>query len=396
MACQKICKGNVWHCVNNTSGRQKKTRIFNDIEKAIINIEPEKCEELLRSGKYNNAITLLFKFATKVGSHECMKIINDYRKQLKQMWDEDKVERLWEPFFSPNNCDQCKFRAFEVLLKSDLPDINKLDKNGIPLLLHICKFYKTEYMTLLLNHKNEIKLNLNIERLCPESNTSGDFFDHFTMRRSGSTALIYSASLSDFPIVQQLLNAGADPNYHGIGNTFPLHYAIFHNNFDIVKLLLQYEADVNQLGSILTIDRDNLLPLSVLYLCTHNFEEETNKKILCILLKKNPILKENMGYTTDQWHMKNYIFYKNMPSFYNMLCAAGISKMHFSEILGNKKRQLVKMKCLKSLCRKTIREQLATCFPKRTIFETVNTLTNFPFLLKRYLLYDVLFDDDNE
>lgn len=60
-------------------------------------------------------------------------------------------------------------------------------------------------------------------------------------------ALLELAEYSNTPIstFKTILEFGADTNKCNIINASPLHYAVHHDNLELIKLLLEYGAQIN-------------------------------------------------------------------------------------------------------------------------------------------------------
>lgn len=105
------------------------------------------------------------------------------------------------------------------------------DENGNPLqyrekssLLHIC--IEKDLIELFIFFISK-KININIFNCNYE------------------TPLRYACKLNKLPFVRILLEKGADPNINSILNYSCLHNAIENNNFEMLKLLIDYKADYN-------------------------------------------------------------------------------------------------------------------------------------------------------
>ena len=63
----------------------------------------------------------------------------------------------------------------------------------------------------------------------------------------GSTLLFFAAQKNKLKFVKLLLENGADPNINNIKlmNESPLYHAVIHNNYDMIQILLEYNADYN-------------------------------------------------------------------------------------------------------------------------------------------------------
>jgi ankyrin repeat protein len=117
------------------------------------------------------------------------------------------------------------------LINNHLKNSYIKDEDGNPLqyrekssLLHICIEQNLIELLIFLISK---KINMNIYNCNYE------------------TPLRYACKLNKLPFVKILLEKGADPNINSILNYSCLHSAIENNNFDMLKLLIDYNADYN-------------------------------------------------------------------------------------------------------------------------------------------------------
>lgn len=95
--------------------------------------------------------------------------------------------------------------------------------------------------------------------------------------KTGYTLLMYSSIIENIPAMEMLLKMGADPNiiipYQGLNDT-PLSHAVATNNYEMLKLLLDYKASPNPaVGSSPLCDAMML------------GEENTEKKMIDFLLE---------------------------------------------------------------------------------------------------------------
>lgn len=79
-------------------------------------------------------------------------------------------------------------------------------------------------------------------------------------RRAASAALSAGVDADDVEVVQQALEAGANPNKQNASGVSPMMKAVFGDNEEVVKLMLQHKADINVLCST----KDTLLSLSII------------------------------------------------------------------------------------------------------------------------------------
>lgn len=80
----------------------------------------------------------------------------------------------------------------------------------------------------------------------------GDVFDRNTINSidiMGITPLKAAIQLKNESMVEKILSLGANPNYRGNGQWYPLHEATYFELYTIVKLLISYGADIRRLTS---------------------------------------------------------------------------------------------------------------------------------------------------
>ncbi len=109
------------------------------------------------------------------------------------------------------------------LLKKDPSAINAKDSSGATPLHYAAKMHNKESVAILLANKADVNAKDN----------------------DGKTPLHYAAWGSETPVdvIQILLENGADPNAESHGET-PFHIAVAFYRMDVVKLMLDYKADV--------------------------------------------------------------------------------------------------------------------------------------------------------
>ena len=146
-------------------------------------------------------------------------------------------------------------------------------------------------------------VNLNIIRLLVETpNINVNIVD-----RNGRTALHLASGNGLTPVVQLLIDAGADLNKEDDGNRTPLHYASLEGYIEIVQYLIDAGADVNK-G-----DDGNRSPL-------HLSVYEGNKTVLEQLIKAGADV--NKGDSTDSTPL-HYAVYMGNKALVEQLIAAG-------------------------------------------------------------------------
>lgn len=76
-----------------------------------------------------------------------------------------------------------------------------------------------------------------------------------TPDEKGLTGLMWAAGYGQLGSARQLLKAGANKNYRGLNGETSLHLAAAYGHHDLVKLLLNHDADSNASDEV----------------CVHNF-----------------------------------------------------------------------------------------------------------------------------
>lgn len=138
-------------------------------------------------------------------------------------------------------------------------------------LLHICiKYDRPELLLLFIKHKINI-------------NAHSDTYE---------TPLMYACKLNKLVFVKLLLSNGANPNIYSQLNYSCLHCAIENNNYDMVKILIDYNSDYN------------LKTLSFSLMSIHSNEISHNESILSYA-------KRHYNNTIIQYlESKNAIYYR--------------------------------------------------------------------------------------
>ncbi len=94
------------------------------------------------------------------------------------------------------------------------------DNNGYTPLMHAVKQQNTEMVKLLAEHGANVNISDDLE----------------------DTPLVWASSMKNEAIVKVLLENGADPDK---GNFSPLMWAAFHGNLPMLKMFLEYRANLN-------------------------------------------------------------------------------------------------------------------------------------------------------
>lgn len=97
-----------------------------------------------------------------------------------------------------------------------------------------------------------------------------------------NTPLMLGALNNNIPLVELLLVNGADPNINNCLNRSPLMEAVFHGNYEMIKMLICYKADINN-REIISYSRE--YGNSVLGFAKRTF----NRKIINYLEKLNAV-----------------------------------------------------------------------------------------------------------
>lgn len=355
---------------------------YDQIKEAILHDDLGKCSLLLQSGGEhgNKIITLLFQHAMQCHSYQCMKVINNYRKATLQQWsDHHHHDPVWYGYISillaSSLCHLCKGQILDALLQSDLPDINKPDEKGLYLIHYLCHCKKPEiYLNIFLKNRKRHMLDIYVEKLKPPLR--------------GLSALTLCLNRRYFDQVQTMLENDVDPNLNNSHETdkyYPLHQAIIFLNQEMVNLLLKSGANINQQGRIMTHAWKEVTysyyPIEFMYCDNYVLLNEREKgkqcrkeNILKLMLKQNPLINNRTNKTTDC---------DCSQQFHLLAHAAGLPG-HFYSMT---ERDM----SLRSLCRKTIRNRLAACNARVTIYNSVLQLP-LPNCVNNYLLYNVSFD----
>ena len=414
--CERRCTKGAWCCIRKDYGigvdccskskRDWHHEIPNqtydehdEVKRAVINTEIEQCQLFVSSGNHDEILTQLYRLAAEFNNYENMEIINNRREEIGEDWDDSILVRLWSSYVDASPCTVCNMKVFEVLLKSNIPDINKYDKNGLTLLHHICCRNDVKQLKILLQKKIELKLDVNKEKECCGQSCLYDPFPN----RLGATPLTICVVNSCFETTEALLKDDVDPNHKGLSKVYPLHHAVISMNKELTKLLLDNNADINCPGKVLSINsgelkRDVLLtPWQLLFMCCrldptmniffmHNAAmEKYAQEILSMFLKqKDLILEKNASKLSEEELIAhNKMLKKNVPWLHLMMYAIGLP--------GTKLVENDDEWCLKSLCRKLIRKVVQANNPDRTIFHQLQSLDKLSHVHKRYLFYNVLF-----
>ena len=97
-----------------------------------------------------------------------------------------------------------------------------------------------------------------------------------------NTALMIAALNNNMPLVELLLVNGADPNINNCLNRSPLMEAVFNGNYEMIKMLICYKADINN-REIISYNRE--YGNSILGFAKRTF----NQKIIKYLEKLNAV-----------------------------------------------------------------------------------------------------------
>jgi len=113
----------------------------------------------------------------------------------------------------------------------------------------------------------------------------------------GDTPLHTAVQVANLDIIKLLINRGADVNEVKDFGVTPLHIAVYNNNIEIAKLLLNSGADINSIGY-----RQDYTPLHIA-ICGHNME------MIKFLIQNNADLsiKDGKGRTSIEHALENKI-----------------------------------------------------------------------------------------
>lgn len=156
------------------------------------------------------------------------------------------------------SCMKDEFFPFVVYLNKSSCDFDARCSGHLPTPLHIAIYYnQLETVKLLINCCVNVNYTADyvdsplavamaaerdeiVEILlgCKEINVNGT-------NRSGNETLLAHLVRVKSKYVVRLLKVGADPNLTGARQICPLRYAVQMRNVELIKLLIQYGADVN-------------------------------------------------------------------------------------------------------------------------------------------------------
>lgn len=153
-----------------------------------------------------------------------------------------------------------QYNVVKYLLKKNINiniKNNNHENNTKSTLLHICIYHDVseEIINLL------IKYNIDIN----------------AVNESNDTPLKYACHLNKLDYVKLLLSKGANPNINSNLNYSCLHHAIEHNNYEMLKILIDYNCNYN------------LKTLSCSLLSIHSIEPDYNESVLTYAIRySNP------------------------------------------------------------------------------------------------------------
>ena len=366
-----------------------------EIKEAIAQNDFKKCDTLLHSNNYNEIITILYQLSLCCFSYECMEIINKYRKLTSQDWNEENAihSPIWFDFYTvlidSSLCHFCKGKILEVLLQSDLPDINKPASSGMCLIHYItnAKLCHKYLEIFLRNSDNKIDLYVEKEKSLEK----------------GLSALTTFVIRKRVTGLQMMLKKGVDINLRSncIKKYYPLHQAIVLLDEKRVKLFLQKGANINQQGRIAVkhwINKNcSYFPIQLMF-CENDYimdsstneQDERKGNILKLLLKENPdILYQKHIHCDQDYRCGSIQARRNCTCsswFHRLANAAGLPGF-----LSVEKMHSMTDMSLISFCRKTVRMRLIECNPHKTIYNSISHLL-LPQIINNYLLYNESFD----
>ena len=125
----------------------------------------------------------------------------------------------------------------------------------------------TKVLSILLHPSNKDKINLN------------------SQDKDGFTPLHSAVFLENVSYTRQLLQAGANPNLRNDDYASPIHTAALRKNPDLMKILVEFKADLNRIHSNklnrtaahLAAASDNIKVLEVLLAAKADFKQTDTK-----------------------------------------------------------------------------------------------------------------------
>jgi ankyrin repeat protein len=160
--------------------------------------------------------------------------------------------------FSKNKPSKIEIELLESVIRGDINAVEKCLKAGASVNVQdnqLCKLPFYTQATPLMYAAD--KGNLEMVRLLLKSGADVSLATKSAEEDggAGSEALHFAVPTKNLALVEELLNAGANPNAVGRYGRTPLVVAIYEQNMDCAKLLLSRGADVK-----LKTDRKNYLP----------------------------------------------------------------------------------------------------------------------------------------
>jgi len=233
------------------------------------------CEEFVRAlllaGADPNPVNIIthkspLHLTAEAGNHEAMKILLEDRRIIVNMVDESRRSALHIAVEQLTGIDDDRrlMECISLLLKQESIDVNRTDKNGCTAVALAALRNSTEAVKLLLEHDG-LKLDLDsyqeleqktiydiitekfsdVKGLPPQTSVGENhenslketLFHHLYRRESQKFIEIFKKNVNKYTtlIVQEIDD----------GHYTCLQYASYYGLFDVVQVLLDYEADPN-------------------------------------------------------------------------------------------------------------------------------------------------------
>lgn len=227
--------------------------------------------------------------------------------------------------------NRCSADVLEMLLKAGA-DVNTSDVWGVTPLISASAYNKTENVKILLRYGANVSTVCKVKR----------------------TALSVATRTGTEELIQTILEAGADPEHKNAHGGTPLFIAIMHFNYTAIKCLIRA-------GCALNVTCRDMTTLQVM----SYFE--------CALSRKSlPMIK--MLYEAGACsNMDIYRIYTDDK--FKEQCAGQ------PEVIDLLTELASTPKCLRCICRKVVRDNIARPLPRSVAYLTL------PKTLKDYLLY---------
>jgi ankyrin repeat protein len=227
--------------------------------------------------------------------------------------------------------NRCSADVLEMLLKAGA-DVNTCDVWGVTPLISAAAYNKTENVKILLRYGADVSIVCKAKR----------------------TALSVATRTGTEELIQTILEAGADPEHKNAHGGTPFFIALMHFNYSAIKCLLKA-------GCALNVTCRDMTTLKVM----SYFE--------CALSRKS-VHMIDMLYKAGACSNKD-IFRVYTDETFKEQCADQ------PEIIDLLTRMASEPKCLRCICRKVVRDNIARPLPRSVSY------LSLPKTLKDYLLY---------